>query len=62
MSSRVLKYKEPVGIDPSKKDSLLKLCKDDLIPMEHHKFFNDLPEKDNEDDEDEDLEDSDGNE
>ena len=40
-NARPLLYTSPVGIDPSKKASLLKLCKgkDKLIPEEHHEFF-----------------------
>ena len=32
-------YSQPPGIDKSKKDALLKLCNDNLIPEEHWKFY-----------------------
>ena len=35
-------YEKAIGIQPSKKEALLKLCRQDLIPQEHWNFFQSL--------------------
>ena len=55
-------YSEPPGIDQSKKDALLKLCKENLIPKEYWQFYKDLAVSgvDEEDSDSEDMSDDGG--
>ena len=55
-------YSQPPGIDKSKKDALLKLCKENLIPKEHWKFYQDLKVKTTGDDEESESEEEEENE
>jgi len=45
-------YRSPIGIQSSKKNALLKLCHQNLIPQEHWNFFEDLAVNSNRGDED----------
>ena len=60
VTKRAKLYSEPLGIERAKKEALLKLCKEELIPREHWKFFEDLKamgDKNNDEDSDTDSED-----
>ena len=42
VTKRAKLYEKPKGIDSSKKEALLKLCQEDLIPSSSHQFFEEL--------------------
>lgn len=41
--SEMKRYLKPCGVSSQKKSDLLKLCSKNLIPSQHHQFYEDMP-------------------